>query len=144
MAYLGFSTHSSSSNTKTHKTLPKTSLPSLFYRQKSIFLSEATDCEECGGKTQGCKRKTNECIHKHTNRVTSDFSLSGWFVKLHSGVKSFLSFFFHFQPQSEQQNRIIIFLRHKIKYLPHNLQHCYLPFTENGEEKNMRILMALG
>jgi hypothetical protein len=133
----GFSTHLP----PTHKT------PTKIPRGKSIFLSEALrlDGEECGGTEQGwmvkkCKRKTNKYTHRHMNTL----SLSGWFVEFYSGEENFL---LASSPKTKQQNRIIIFPRHKIKYLPHNLHHCYLPFTERTrteKEKNMRILMASG
>lgn len=88
-----------------------------------------------------CKRKTNKYTHRPTYKLTSDFSLSGWFVEFHSGEENFFSL----PAQTEQQNRIIIFPWHKIKYLPHNLHHCYLPLRSEWEEKKyMRILMASG
>jgi hypothetical protein len=85
MAYLGFSTHPppsfSLARTQTRKSL----------RGKSIFLSEALDGEECGGKKHRGVNAKQMNVHRHAHRLTSDFSLSGWFVKFHSGVENFFS-----------------------------------------------------
>jgi hypothetical protein len=136
MAYLGFSTHPPSPSSSLARTQTRKSL-----RGKSIFLSEALDGEECGGKKHRGVNAKQMNVHAdmHTDLRQILVCLAGSLSSTQAW-KTFL----RFQPQSEQQNRIIIFPWHKIKYLPHNLQHFAIYRLPSREEKNMRILMASG